>query len=84
MAIQIRVRDGRIGRDPNKVDMNGFGEVLATFESDQPYDEGDILTLADGTEVKVIGLTENLAPDAWTQDLAVGEVFEVDKQPPTS
>lgn len=80
MGIQIVLHDGRIGRDPNRVDSEGYGEVLATFESDRPFEEGDFVSLPDGTEVKVVGIRETISKDIWSQDLAVGEVFEIDRR----
>jgi hypothetical protein len=72
--IQVTVRDGRAGRDPAKVTLEG-GEVLAEFEKDfPPFEEGDRLTLPDGSQVMVIGTAEGLGPSRWTQTIYVGNV----------
>lgn len=74
--IYIEVRDGRMGRDPKLVTEAG-GEVLATFDSDKPFNEGDRLNLPDGTTVEVIGYEEVLGgPKGWSQILFVGDVFD--------
>lgn len=74
--VRIEVRDGRIGRDPALVTEEG-GELLASFDSPEPLEEGARLTLPDGTVVEVIGYRETFIDDRWTQVLAVGGVFDV-------
>jgi hypothetical protein len=73
--IEVTVHDGRVGRDPTRVTPEGHGEVLQTFESDRPIEEGEVLTLDDGTRVKVIGVTETLAPGSWKQAVHVGDLL---------
>jgi hypothetical protein len=76
-VIYIEVRDGRMGRDPELVTEAG-GELLASFKSDRPFEEGDRLTLPDGTTVQVIGYDEVIGdPQGWKQVLFVGDVFDV-------
>jgi hypothetical protein len=74
--IRIEVRDGRIGRDPALVTEEG-GELLASFDSPEPLDEGARLTLPDGTVVEVIGFQETFNDVHWTQVVSVGGVFDV-------
>ena len=71
--VEITVRDGRAGRDRTQDSEDG-GAILATFERDQPYDIGDLITLADGDAVVVIGMRENvLSGENWKQTVFVGE-----------
>jgi urease accessory protein UreE len=74
--VRIEVRDGRIGRDPELVTEEG-GELLASFDSPEPLEEGTRLTLPDGTVVEVLGYRETIIDDHWTQVLSVGGVFDV-------
>jgi hypothetical protein len=70
------VRDGRVGRDPNRVTEDG-GEVLDEFDADHPVGIGERLTLPDGNEVVVIG--QNVAFGGVmvpTVTLHVGDLFE--------
>lgn len=84
MAIKVTVRDGRMGRDPGLVDDEG-GEVLMAFEAARPLDVGDRLTLPDGAEVVVIGLTEHLGgADGWGQVVFVGDVWKASEPPSRS
>jgi hypothetical protein len=76
IMIQVVVRDGRIGRGPSRVTAEG-GEVLTSFESERPFDEGDRLTLPDGTTVCVIGSTEEVSPTSWRQVVYVGDDFDL-------
>lgn len=73
--IQVTVRDGRMGRDPALVDENGHGQILKTVTMTEPVEEGQILTLSDGTEVKVIGYEEKISTNEWSQIAFVGDVF---------
>jgi hypothetical protein len=80
--ILVRVRDGRVGRDPRLVH-DGLGEVLGTFRTDQPVDIEDVVQLPHGPEV-VIGVNElwlpvtNIATKETThvleQDVSVGTI----------
>jgi hypothetical protein len=72
--IEIRIRDGRRGRDLSKVDPEGLGEVLGEFNAKQPLDLGDKIRLADGTDVIVIGCNERIDTGRWTQEVSVGEL----------
>lgn len=72
MQIHVQVRDGRSGRDPSRVTDQG-GEILAEFDSPRLHTEGERLTLPDGTEVEIIGVTEDLA--SGRQTLSVGNVW---------
>jgi hypothetical protein len=74
-VIEVTVHDGRVGRDPARVTPEGHGEILQTFQSDHPIDTGDVLTLDDGTQVRVIGVTDSLAPGSWKQAVHVGDLF---------
>jgi hypothetical protein len=74
-VIEVTVHDARVGRDPARLTPEGYGEILQTFQSDHPVDVGDLLTLDDGTQVRVIGLTESLAPGSWKQAVHVGDVL---------
>jgi hypothetical protein len=74
-VIEVTVHDGRVGRDPARVTPEGHGEILQTFQSDHPIDIGDVLTLDDGTQVRVIGVTESLGPGSWKQSVHVGDLF---------
>jgi len=72
--IKVTVRDGRAGRDPAKVTLDG-GAVLAEFEKDfPPFDEGDRIDLPDGSPVMVIGSTERIYGDRYEQTVHVGNV----------
>jgi hypothetical protein len=74
-VLEVTVHDGRVGRDPTRLTPEGHGEILQTFQSDHPIDVGDVLTLDDGTQVRVIGVSESLAPGSWKQTVHVGDLF---------
>lgn len=67
MTMEITVRDGRAG---HKVDSEGKGVVLGRFDQGSPLDEGDVIALADGTKVVVIGSEETIN----TQTVYVGRL----------
>jgi hypothetical protein len=49
------------------------GAILAVLERDQPYDIGDVITLANGDEVAVIGVNEQVQPGtSWKQTVFIG------------
>jgi hypothetical protein len=61
--VTIRVRDGRFGRDRALADEDGqLGEILMTFERDEPYGIGEPITLPDGSTGPVIGYHEKQPP----------------------
>jgi hypothetical protein len=74
-VIEVTVHDGRAGRDPSRLTPEGYGEVLQTFQSDRPIEIGEVLTLDDGTQVRVIGVNESLAPGSWKLAVHVGDLF---------
>jgi hypothetical protein len=72
--IEVTVRDGRAGRDRAEDSAEG-GAVLATLQRDQPYEIGDVITLANGDAVVVIGDREQILPgESWKQTVFVGEL----------
>jgi hypothetical protein len=72
--IDVIVRDGRAGRDRSKDSAEG-GAILATLQRDQPYEIGDVITLADGEAVVIIGDREDIRPgQSWKQTVFVGEL----------
>jgi hypothetical protein len=72
--IEVTVRDGRDGRDRAHDTPEG-GAILAALERDQPYDIGDVITLANGDAVVVIGANEQIQPGtSWKQTVFVGEL----------
>jgi hypothetical protein len=73
--IKLTVRDGRAGRDPAQVTPDG-GEILAAFEHNSTFDEGDRLILPDGSPVMVIGSTERIYRDRVEQTVHIGNVPE--------
>jgi hypothetical protein len=71
--IEVIVRDGRARRDRSQDSAEG-GAILATLQRDQPYEIGDVITLADGVAVVVIGDREHIRPgQSWKQTVFVGE-----------
>lgn len=69
--VEITVRDGRTGRDRSQDSAEG-GVILATLQRDQPYEIGDVITLADGDAVVVIGEREDIRPgQSWKQTVFV-------------
>jgi hypothetical protein len=74
--VKITVRDGRAGRvgGPDGVTSERDGEILGIVEGAQPVDVGDVIALADGTKVMVIGVTENFTPTSWEQVVHVGNL----------
>ncbi len=57
--------------------VDGRGELLAEFEREHPLNEGDDLTLPDGTAVKVIELRDAFGgPLEWSQLLVVAELLD--------
>src|SRR5215203_5847833 len=70
-GIKVTICDGRAGRDPDRV-TGDQGEVLAKFVRDAPLSMGDALTLPDGTEVSVVGLSERITGTEWHQIVHVG------------
>ncbi len=72
--IEVIVRDGRTGRDQTQDSAEG-GAILATLQRDQPYEIGDVITLADGDAVVIIGEREDIQPgQSWKQTVFVGEL----------
>lgn len=72
--IEVTVRDGRLGRDRTQDSPEG-GAILATLQRDVPYDIGDVITLANGEAVVVIGDNQQIQPGAsWTQNVFVGNL----------
>lgn len=71
--IEVTVRDGRALRDRTQDSAEG-GAILATLQRDEPYDIGDVITLADGDAVVIIGENEHIRPgQSWKQTVFVGE-----------
>ena len=64
--VEIEVHDGRIGRDPAKVEADGCGELLATYKRMAPVEIGDRLRLPTGEVVPVIGIK-----DRWQRGVRV-------------
>jgi hypothetical protein len=60
--IRITVRDARIGRDPSLVTDQG-GAVLMEYTRRTMHEDGDVITLLDGTEVDVIHCGEKYSQD---------------------
>jgi hypothetical protein len=72
--IEITVRDGGARRDRTQDSAEG-GAILATLQRDQPYEIGDVITLADGDAVVVIGDNQQIqAGTSWEQTVFVGEL----------
>jgi len=72
--VEVTVRDGRAGRDRSQDSAEG-GTVLTTLERDQPYNIGDVIRLADGDAVVVIGDKQDVGPgQSWKQTVFVGEL----------
>lgn len=76
MQCEVTIRDGRINRDPARIDDNGHGAVLGTASVDEPPNVGDVIALHDGTRVKVIGTEEHLAGDSWRVTVHIGTLFD--------
>ena len=74
MGIRITIRDGRAGRDPEQATPGGPGAVLGVVERDVPLDIGDKITLADGTDVVVIGVEEEISATGFEQTAHVGSM----------
>lgn len=72
--IKITIRDGRAGRDQEQVTPEGLGAVLGEVERDEPLDIGDKVRLADGTDVLVIGVKDEIGRSAWEQIVSVGNL----------
>lgn len=81
MGIQITVRDGRSGRD-RALDTEEGGVVLMQFEGPRFLDEGERLTLPDGSEVEIIGGNEHMGGEDWRQTVFVGNVWNTPDAPP--
>lgn len=62
IEIQVTVRDARIGRDPDLVTDQG-GEVLMEYFRKTMHEDGDVITLPDGTEVDVLHSGERFSRD---------------------
>ena len=74
--IEVTIRDGRARRDRSQDSPEG-GPVLATLERDQPYELGDVITLADGDAVVIIGDKQDIRPgQSWKQTVFVGELSQ--------
>lgn len=71
MKVEITVRDGRNGHE---VDSDGKGTVLARVDRDAPLDEGDVIALADGARVYVIGSEEKIGSESYTQTVYVDSI----------
>lgn len=59
--LEVIVRDGRTGRDRTQDSAEG-GAILATLQRDQPYEIGDVTTLADGDAVVIISDRQDIQP----------------------
>ena len=70
IEIQITVRDARIGRDPALVTDQG-GEVLMEYLRKTMHEDGDVITLPDGTEVDVLHSGERFSRDTEHQSQIV-------------
>jgi len=74
----VKIRDGRVGRDAQRVGSDGRGEVLmaydTTVEALQAVDIGSIVTLPDGTSCPVIGVDDEVdnSTGTWVRHAAVG------------
>lgn len=74
--IEVTVRDGRTGRDRTQDSAEG-GAILATLQRDRPYEIGDVITLADGDAVVILGEREDIQPgQSWKQTVFVGELTQ--------
>jgi hypothetical protein len=74
--IEVTVRDGRAGRDRAQDTAEG-GAILAALQRDQPYEIGDVITLADGDAVVIIGDKQHIQPgQSWNQTVFVGELSQ--------
>ena len=74
-GIRLIIRDGRAGREGGPAGIgDGRGAILETREIDAPVDLGDVLKLNDGTDVAVIGVTENISETRWEQEAAIGNL----------
>jgi hypothetical protein len=73
-TVTITIRDGRVGRDQSQATPGGPGAVLGVVERDEPVDIGDKIRLADGTDVLVIGVEEQLGGSSWEQTAHVGNM----------
>jgi len=72
--IEITIRDGREGRDRSRDSAEG-GAILGTVQRDQPLEIGDVITLADGDSVVVIGDKDEIRPgESWKQTVFIGEL----------
>jgi hypothetical protein len=72
--VKITVRDGRPG---------AAREVLGVVERTEALDIGDKVTLADGTDVFVLGAEEKFGPDSWEQIVSVGYIGDRNSPPGT-
>ncbi len=74
VMIEVVVRDGRAGRDRTQDSAEG-GVVLATLQRDQPFEIGDVIALADGEPVVIIGSKEAILPaQGWKQTVFIDEL----------
>jgi hypothetical protein len=74
-AIKLVIRDGRAGREGGPAGVgDGRGAILGIQEVSEPLDIGDKVRLADGTDVVVIGVTENFSASGWEQEVAIGNL----------
>lgn len=71
--IEVTVRDGRAGRDRTQESDEG-GAILAIFQREQPYEINDVITLADGEAVVIIGTKEDILFDRWKQTVFVDDL----------
>jgi hypothetical protein len=70
MTVEITIRDGRPGLE---VVSDGKGVVLAV-DRGSALDEGDVIVLADGTKVVVIGAGEKIGSGSYTQTVYIGSL----------
>lgn len=75
-AIEVTVRDGRMGRDPAQVTDEG-GEILKVYRTNEFVDVGDRITLDDGTEVEIIGMNERHSDKGVFITAHVGGIWDV-------
>jgi hypothetical protein len=74
--IEVTIRDGRADRDRTQDSAEG-GAVLATVQRDQPYEIGDVVELADGLSLLVIGDKQQILPgESWKQTVFVGNLAQ--------
>jgi hypothetical protein len=72
--IEVVVRDGRAGRDRTRDSAEG-GVILATIQRAHPYEIGDVLTLADGEPVVIVGSKENISSaQSWRQTVFIDDL----------